>query len=265
MTIATSSSDKEREKRRFSRLIDIISIKYSNKIKKSIKKAILKASKVYYEQGHLTLGLMDYHRRELRAIAFQMYSNSIDLASERQFQSIKHVFNLNMEKKDAATNFHQLAFDFIMQNGMKLAKQVTETTEKNVLGAILRSQQEGLSVDETVSVIRDRGDTLSRSRAITIAVTETHNALSWAKHESTRQISDELNLGLRKEWAAVEDDRTRPSHASADGQRVDMDDNFIVGGEEMKYPGDTNASAANTINCRCTETYVENKKPKRSV
>jgi len=255
MTIATTTREKEREKRRFNRLINLISSKYKKQLFTSIKKAMFKAATSYQKIGYLPSHQMDQHEKELRSISFKMYSNSIDLASDRQFQSIKHAFNLDIEKKDAVTDFHTLSINFITNNGMKLAKQVSQTTEKNVLGAILRSQQEGLGVDETVSVIRDRGSVISRSRATTIAVTETHNALSWAKHESTKAISEELNLGLKKEWATVEDDRTRPTHVNADGQKVDMDDNFIVGGESLKYPGDTNASAANTINCRCTETY----------
>jgi hypothetical protein len=31
-----------------------------------------------------------------------------------------------------------------------------------------------------------------------------------------------------------------------------MDKNFLVGGEELAYPGDSRGSAANVINCRCT-------------
>ena len=31
-----------------------------------------------------------------------------------------------------------------------------------------------------------------------------------------------------------------------------MDKNFLVGGEELSYPGDSRGSAANVINCRCT-------------
>lgn len=55
----------------------------------------------------------------------------------------------------------------------------------------------------------------------------------------------------RKEWSAVIDSRTRPSHVRANGQRQKVDEPFIVGGEPMQFPHDPRASAAETVNCRC--------------
>jgi len=44
-----------------------------------------------------------------------------------------------------------------------------------------------------------------------------------------------------------------------DGQPRGMDESYNepFTGEELQYPGDVNASAGNRINCRCTESYVE--------
>ena len=47
------------------------------------------------------------------------------------------------------------------------------------------------------------------------------------------------------------DGRERSSHRIADGQTVDADEPFIVGGEEMDSPHDLNGSPENVINCRC--------------
>jgi uncharacterized protein with gpF-like domain len=257
MTIATNNRQREREKRRFNSLIDIVALKHSREIALSIKKAMIKSANSYANNGYIDNKVIEKHQKEMRAIAFKLYSNSIDLSSDRQFQSIKHHFPVEMEKKDAQLDFQELAIDFITTYGMRLARQVSDTTIKQVNKTIDRSVQEGLSTSETVSVIRDRASILSRSRAMTIAVTETHNALSWAKNESTRLISDELGLELLKEWNTVEDERTRQSHREADGQKVGMDESFTVGGESLRYAGDINGSAANTINCRCTETYTK--------
>jgi uncharacterized protein with gpF-like domain len=56
----------------------------------------------------------------------------------------------------------------------------------------------------------------------------------------------------QQQWLATEDSRTRPDHADADGQVVQIGDVFLVGGEALRYPGGVNASAAQTANCRCT-------------
>jgi uncharacterized protein with gpF-like domain len=56
----------------------------------------------------------------------------------------------------------------------------------------------------------------------------------------------------QKEWVAVNDARTRDDHSAANGQVVDQDADFIVGGAPLKYPGDPSGPAQQVVNCRCT-------------
>lgn len=81
--------------------------------------------------------------------------------------------------------------------------------------------------------------------------TEAHIAAALGSDTAARATGIEMI----KEWAAVEDSRTRPAHAEADGQRRDMNDTFNVGGASLKYPGDPSAPAKQIINCRCTVLY----------
>lgn len=82
--------------------------------------------------------------------------------------------------------------------------------------------------------------------------------------EATKQIEASTVKGLgelkdaQKMWDATLDQKTRINHAVADGQRVDIDDPFTVGGELLMYPGDRSlgASAGNVINCRCTSRII---------
>lgn len=60
-----------------------------------------------------------------------------------------------------------------------------------------------------------------------------------------------LGIEMEKEWIATPDDRTRPSHIDADGQRIDIDDYFDVGNAKMEAPGDP-AGGDEAWNCRCT-------------
>jgi hypothetical protein len=47
---------------------------------------------------------------------------------------------------------------------------------------------------------------------------------------------------------------SREAHLAADGQEVDLNDDFVVDGQQMEYPGDPRGDAGNTCNCICT-TY----------
>ncbi|QSM01217.1 MuF-like minor capsid protein [Microbacterium phage NoodlelyBoi] len=54
-----------------------------------------------------------------------------------------------------------------------------------------------------------------------------------------------------KQWVARQDERTRHTHAAADGQRVPVGQPFSVGGASLQHPGDRRGPAGETINCRC--------------
>lgn len=89
------------------------------------------------------------------------------------------------------------------------------------------------------------------SSAIRIARTETHTAMERGAFEAARS----LGVRLVKEWAANDDQLTRPDHADADGQLREIEEPFTVGGESLQYPGDPTASAKQVVNCRCTALY----------
>ena len=84
-----------------------------------------------------------------------------------------------------------------------------------------------------------------------IARTETIRA---SNAGSTQVYKD---WGVQKhEWLSTMDDRTRDDHAEANGLVVEIGKPFMVGGEELEFPGDPNGSPGNVINCRCTTIPV---------
>jgi hypothetical protein len=52
-------------------------------------------------------------------------------------------------------------------------------------------------------------------------------------------------------WLTAIDGRQRSEHEQAHGQIVMPGEEFLVGGEKLRYPGDPQGSAGNIINCRC--------------
>lgn len=60
---------------------------------------------------------------------------------------------------------------------------------------------------------------------------------------------------VTKTWRAVDDERTRPSHAAVDNTTIGVDDVFIVGGALMRYPHDPFGPVQEVANCRCGLTF----------
>jgi hypothetical protein len=84
-------------------------------------------------------------------------------------------------------------------------------------------------------------------RAERIARTETTGAFNAGAQQAYAEENAEVKI-----WLCSPDDRTRDAHLDANGQCVNRDDVFWVGGEPMMFPGDPRASAENVVNCRCT-------------
>ena len=61
-----------------------------------------------------------------------------------------------------------------------------------------------------------------------------------------------------KIWVARCDDKTRPTHRAADGQRAPFSGSFTVGGVQLRYPGDPNGPPDEVYNCRCHMKIEEN-------
>jgi len=78
--------------------------------------------------------------------------------------------------------------------------------------------------------------------------TEVNRASNWGALEGTRSLGVEMN----KVWLSAFANESRPEHMAADGQKVDLNEPFIVWGEQLHYPGDPAGSAQNTINCICS-------------
>ena len=88
----------------------------------------------------------------------------------------------------------------------------------------------------------------------------TARALSGQSPEGTDGIPPvpaDLAADLIKTWFDEDDDRVRPHHVEASGQTQPVEQPFVVYGELLMFPGDTNINAtlSNIIGCRCTGLY----------
>jgi hypothetical protein len=132
-------------------------------------------------------------------------------------------------------------------------------------GIVRRAIADGkaLSVADVDRITARYSDRLLKHRSEVIARTESVTALRAGRREGIEQAVEQGAISreaIKRVWSTSADDRVREDHAAMDGAEVDgMETPWVLpDGSQMLYPGDTSlgADAAQTINCRCLETYV---------
>lgn len=123
-------------------------------------------------------------------------------------------------------------------------EQITASVTSGIL--------QGKSIGKIANDLQNRIETMSRTSAIRTARTAVTAAENAGKMDSAKSL-ESMGVKCKKVWRAHIDERTRIEHAEADGQEVDLDEPFIVGGEPLPEPGDDSlgASGWNIYNCRC--------------
>lgn len=148
--------------------------------------------------------------------------------------------------------------DFVRQEAFRRSFFISRTSTKDMFIA----KSEALKflnvnkIDVTDNSLSRVGGRILRRmqfpRSENITVTETQSAA-----EGSKALRGKLEEKNQKEWITVSDSKVRPSHVSAHGQIRFNDIPFNVGGEYLRYPGDTSlgASVANVAYCRCAAIY----------
>lgn len=165
--------------------------------------------------------------------------------------------SLQLETKEHPTAFfseywRKLMSLFYETDGGSRITKVTETTKEKVMQVISDSQDLPISQQADYIVAQLDDPDFNRNRALVIARTET----TTASNRGAFLGSQSSDYQTAKSWLSILDMNTRPAHVAANGQVVDLDDVFIVGGEPLLYPGDISGSAANIIQCRCCVCIV---------
>jgi uncharacterized protein with gpF-like domain len=179
-----------------------------------------------------------------------------------------------LEVKSKQTDlFTYVMLTYLERKGLdQISAEITQTTRNQIQQYLLKSVEEGLTLQETIKVLRGAG--ITDYRAEMIARTETGRAANIGSMVGTAATG----LVTMKEWIAARDNRTRRvprdkfDHYHMDGIKVAFDEKFNVktkngGFEPMLHPCDPSGSAGDVINCRCTLGYEavrgEDGKPKK--
>jgi hypothetical protein len=147
---------------------------------------------------------------------------------------------------------------YLQYHLLKFVQDITNTMRDDMVKILQRGIDQQLSLNEIVRNLQSTG--LIEARANVIARTEIVRAANVGHSIAAKSFPYEVS----KKWSAANDHRTRHSHVYINNHMVDENDFFEVpvyegdkriGTEQMLYPGDPNASAANTVNCRCRALY----------
>lgn len=116
---------------------------------------------------------------------------------------------------------------------------------------------QGVLMGDDYSKLADRLQSvtnMNRSSAIRNARAAVTRARGAGRQDRMENLAEQGCI-TTKIWDDVHDSipPERPEHWAASGQEVPYDEPFIVGGEELMYPGDPAGSGWNIYNCRCRE------------
>jgi uncharacterized protein with gpF-like domain len=136
-----------------------------------------------------------------------------------------------------------------------LLVRIPDEVHALVVGAILEGSKRAESTEQIAQRVEDiltfTGSENWENRAKVIAQTETNrhfNGSALAHGLLREQMGD---ASLTKKWDTMMDGKERLAHHEANDNVQPLKQPFIVGGEELLFPGDPAGRPSNIINCRC--------------
>ncbi len=142
---------------------------------------------------------------------------------------------------------------FSRERSTEIAPVIKNTTIKRINKSLLKANKLGLDENAKTKFVKRFMLRSNRIRANTIAITEGHRIAN----KTVIEIGKSLNVPTRKQWITSQDEATREWHNEADGQIVDINQPFLVGGELLESAGQ--GSSFNSINCRCATILLFDK------
>jgi hypothetical protein len=253
--VSTVSIEREEQ----GKLIDSLAKKHRNAFRKELKRVVFEAMKSYRIVGRIPSEIFIDHTERLKKILENATTDSGKKAGKRQFRLLRRGNKKSIEIKQEEnedTEFDFLLGLFALNYALSNSSEISSTTERRTRAAIDQAGAEGLNRDDTTDFVENKvGKKQSRIRSGIIALATVASAFNFGTSESSAVYGKANDLKVDKIWVTRHDELVRESHREANGQKVDLKDTFIVGGEELRFPADPDGSPGNVINCRCVMRY----------
>ncbi len=155
------------------------------------------------------------------------------------------------QRQNEVNDLQSRLFTADPKEGARIARQIDSVNNQI---ATANNNRQGIVADNIKTNLLDK----KQGRSAIIAGQNVGLAEAWAR-QTEAELIDGANLvseeggtiQIEKEWVAIRDNRLRATHATADGQVVDIDGFFSVGSDRLLHPRDPNGSMKEIANCRC--------------
>lgn len=151
-------------------------------------------------------------------------------------------------KKELERNFRKQA--------QRAAKQISESTKRQLNRVIASGEKNELS-DADILKNAKKKLTSNGRRAQIISEVEIGSVTAEGRDKLYKKLYEK---DTRKVWVTMRDSKVRDPHQDAEGQTVDINEDFILYGkrkERAPYPRYRGLSPAQRINCRCKAIYLK--------
>ena len=186
------------------------------------------------------------------------------------------VFYHTKQNEEQVTSLIDMSLiDWRDENALKKSLLITQTNQRQMAEAQEMSMQTLMEDDQdiTPAVLAAVATGILRRkygiRSNTISTTETQESAESTKQIEATAISGTTPFNMQpgtsvpseiqttKTWRDMDDSRVRPTHQAVDNTTLRDTGIFIVGGSQLRFPGDTSllADISQTINCRCEAEY----------
>lgn len=153
---------------------------------------------------------------------------------------------------------------FALNYAYRIENELSETTKEEIRKALAEARELGYDNAKAATLIRKKvQNQISRTRATLIARTEATTASNMAQERGARSYLEETNQSGYQQWIGREDARERHTHRELNDDIIPMGQKWQVGQELADMPGDTNLSAKERCNCRCTRLFMTERRYRR--
>lgn len=183
---------------------------------------------------------------KIRELLMSYYHNIGVMFGARTIEAFENSYK-SLQLKSTRTIFDQQLDIWLKHNAAKKARLIAQSMRTSAARILRQAVNQGIGEVATAKALGKKFKDLAPYQAARIARTEIHAA----SNAASLMAANATPVRPKKEWLVVEDERTRESHNLANGQVVDIDDPFSVGGAALMFPGDPDGPPEEVINCRC--------------
>jgi HK97 family phage portal protein len=177
-------------------------------------------------------------KKDLIAFTVPIYEKAMRLGAATLAEELEVTFTFNL-------NDPQVIY-YLTYAPLKVT-QVIDTVKNQIRSELIA----GVTANEPIDAIAGRLRGVfkdAHKRAMTIARTEVGRALNYVRNMEIQAAPYRLKI-----WFTALDERVRASHKLMHGLKIPVNQPWVVNGSSLRFPGDPQGAASETINCRCIE------------